>query len=48
MLLAFAATAQLYGESLMQKHRKYFSGSTEIDDVATARSRLQVQKSLRA
>lgn len=33
MLLAFAATVQLFGESLMQKHRKYFSGGTEIDDV---------------
>ena len=47
MLLAFAATAQLYGESLMQKHRKYSSGSTEIDDVVTLRSRLQVQTGLR-
>lgn len=32
----------------MQKHRKYFSGSTEIGDVVTARSRFQVQTSLRA
>lgn len=48
MLLAFAAAAQLHGESLTQKHRNYFSGSTEVDDVVTARIRLQVQTSLRA
>lgn len=31
----------------MQKRIKYFSSSIEIDDVATARSRLQVQDALR-
>lgn len=31
----------------MQKHRRYVSSSTETDDVATARTRLQDQDALR-
>lgn len=46
--LVFASTEHLYRGKLMQKRIKYFSSSIEIDDVATARSRLQVQDALRA
>lgn len=48
MPLAFVATGHLYGESLMEKHRKHISSSTETDEVATARTRLQVQTGLTA
>lgn len=48
MPLAFVATGHLYAESLMEKHRKHFGGSTGTDEVATARTRLQVQTGPRA
>lgn len=48
MPLAFVATGHLYAESLMEKRRKHFGGSTKTDEVATARTKLQVQTGPRA